>query len=285
LFEGDIQGAHLVVAIEDGAITLDPIWEISCDFDYGIEEFRTVLGGDVALDLTLVAQATGSITYDHVQTFPGYVSSPFTIGWIGPIPVIARVHVDFEAGFEAALGASATLETGLSASAGVRLGGLYQRGLGWDPIWQADAVFSPDGCSHATSGSVELRGFVRPVLSLQIYESAGGYLAAEPYLRYLYSPSSSLPAWWLMGGLAGSVGIEVEILDWELAHWEHSFDGVERVIACECDMLVDAASCDAVHGPRKTDAAHALAGRCARSAVAGTLTRASWSWQEEGNSR
>jgi len=236
IYEGEIGGVVVEVSARQGShIAYGPDLEIDCEFDHGISEFSIALVGGIDTDVIIDATVSDALedTHEHT-TIPGYQSPPAIVGWVGTVPVIATLDLDFEVGFDAELGCETDVSWGCSGDYQATAGALYERGRGWSRLWEQSASFGVHDPGWSAGCECGVRGYVKPVLGVKLYDVAGSCLATEPYVRFA-GETEARPAysWGLYGGLTAAVGVAVEVLDHSLPDCDITFNEWETEIASD----------------------------------------------------
>jgi Galactose oxidase, central domain len=165
---------------------------------------NTTLTGDLAVNSTLEFAS-----FSQEVDIGDYLLPDFVV-WVGFVPVVFTPEIALSAGADgdvsAGLNMSATQIATLSA-------GIQYGNDGWQPVSSFSKTFSfqlPDASVEASA-----KGFVEPQLNLLIYDAAGPYVDAQPYveLDVTYLPLEYwLLNWQLFGGLDVGVGIDTTVL-------------------------------------------------------------------------
>jgi hypothetical protein len=211
---------------ETGSIDFTPSFEVGGKFGWtGLQEFHGEAKGTLGMSLKLSADFDGAVDWESEKSLITY-GFPFLTS-IGALPVAGEVQVTFVAGVHADLDAQASFETGASASSSLTLGAYYDRDR--SPAWISSAEPSLDYTSPiaewSAAGTSQLRAWVRPEIQVQFYAVAGPSVGAEPYL--LFDGSVDLQGWAasLAAGVDADLAFKVEILDWQLADFNHTLEG------------------------------------------------------------
>ncbi len=209
-------GGGLSVKIPTGYIKFDTNLDIGLKIKHWkVSEFHAVAGGSIEVDLNLQATATKTLSLGKEISIAQF--STVAVQFIGPVPVVEVITLDFLVGFDASMTGTMTAITGLQGAASVSFGARYD-GYSWQGERNASKSMSADPPTFSGSAGVTLRGYVRPVISVKFYSVAGPYLGAEPYLEFAGTLVSG-PAldWILSAGFDVVLGFEVKILSYEVA--------------------------------------------------------------------
>ena len=143
----------------------------------------------------------------------------------GPVPVEIFPILTIKAGADLTLSASA--ETGISQTLSQTTGLRYAGGL-WEPIssFRSEFTYTPP----TLSASAEARAWIRPELSLMVYNLAGPYASLTGYLELSADPAAD-PWWALCAGLDATVGVKVEVFSKPLADKKKDFRLIRKVLA------------------------------------------------------
>ncbi len=216
-------GSGLTVRIPSGNINFDT------DLDIGLrirkaklEEFHAIAGGSMAVDLDIEATASKTISYGKEISLAQFQS--VAVQWIGPVPIVEVITLDFVVGFDAALTGTMTARTGIDGSASLSIGARYENGS-WDGVRTASKSMSATPPTFSGSAGLTIRGYVRPAISVKFYSIAGPELGLEPYLEFdgtlVAGPAID---WDLSAGIDLVVAFEISLLGKDLARFDKSFN-------------------------------------------------------------
>lgn len=219
LFDGSVGGTPVLVTIPDGSVAFTPGFELSAEFaDDVLAVLRLVAMGTLDFDCSLRIESEGGLLYGEEILLAHYEKRKMY--FIGHVPVLMRVDLDFKAGFEAGLADEMAVQSGFDSVTEIGVGAEYNAVEGWSPVFDRGTDMSPRPFEWEFEGSLHARGFVRPEVSVTFYEVAGPHLDVEPYLEYT-GQLTDLPGWHteLVGGVDGHLGFAVQIFDWLVADY------------------------------------------------------------------
>lgn len=255
LYSGNVSGSNVTVTITSGNIEFEPSIDIGWEIENSqVTEFHSIASGDLVFNCDIEASLDGAMSFSADTTLASY--SHTFVQFIGYFPVVEVVTLSFVGGFSVETNAAGFVETGFDHSNTISVGAQYDGS--WSSVWE----YSPQQTGHqtdwTTSGEFEIRGFVRPVVSVDLYGIMGPYLSVEPFLGFRGGVENSLNRrfgaglrilqqtaerirvqpldytfWWeLVGGVTGTLGFDISILGYSLAdfntelfEWEIVLDG------------------------------------------------------------
>jgi len=255
LYSGNVSGSDVTVTITSGNIEFEPGIDIGWEIENSqVTEFHSIASGDLVFNCDIEASIEGAMNFTADTTLASY--SHTFVQFIGYFPVVEVVTLSFVGGFSVETNAAGFVETGFDHSNTISVGAQYDGS--WSSVWE----YSPQQTGHqtdwTTSGEFEIRGFVRPVVSVDLYGIMGPYLSVEPFLGFRGGVENSLNRrlgaglrilqqtaerigvqpldytfWWeLVGGATGTLGFDISILGYSLAdfntelfEWEIVLDG------------------------------------------------------------
>ena len=233
LYDGDAGGVPLTVRIPSGGLHFSPAvdMDLSIGFPGRIKRFSGIVSGTFTADLEVEAIAGGPVEFSREIDVSGpekpLYAYPFTIlvpTPLGPLPIVGTVNLDVFVGFRATASATASVSTGVSASAELAVGAVYEDG-DWtaqgDPT--LEATYLPVVLDGEASASLE--AYARPEVSVIFYGVAGPRVALEPLLRLTstFAPPDPLRTL-LEACLRGELGFSIKILSFELADFSTSLE-------------------------------------------------------------
>ncbi len=228
LFSGAIGGDSLMVTITDGLIGFEPSLDIGFKIeDSSIEEFHLFAEGDLSFDIDLATFTSGSIDYQHEINL--LTLSHIAYQQIGPVPVVEVITYEFNAGFSAIAGGYGECETGFDHKTEVRVGAQYQSGK-WSSVLEKNLNQNVHETIWTGPASVEVKGYIRPCISIKFYALAGPYLDIDPYMRFTGEVGSVNAYWELVSGLESNLGFDVSVLGYGIFNYSKKLFGWELVI-------------------------------------------------------
>lgn len=179
-----------------------------------LTSFEAVVTGTA--DFNLVLHAAAEAAWSDSQTYEvGEPISNFYTAFVGPIPVWVETTLSLEVGCSYDFQAEADLTEGFSGQKQVQIGRRWQAGE-WREIWESpDPTFELTGPIWQFEGTANVRGFVRPVLTVHIYSLAGVAASLEPYLELRGSVQGNPPsaALALYAGMDATMALDLAIWD------------------------------------------------------------------------
>jgi hypothetical protein len=231
LFEGEHEGVGVSLTIPNGIIDFTP--DIDFDMvveDLSLQEFRLTAGGALQFDCDLLVQVSASVSMENEVLLASFSKwTTFLIGWV---PVLVKTTLDFHGGAEVELEAEASMQTGFDSNTEIEVGASYETGDGWQPVYERDTDFNEHPLEWEVDGTAEVRAYVRPSVSVELYGVAGPFLATEPYLRF--AGEVQLPGGWswdLYGGVYSQLGFLVTVIEDTLAEYSWQSPAWEMQIA------------------------------------------------------
>jgi len=218
----------LTAGLTNGTISFCP--DISGDIDIGtfsIEKFSTVASGELTYNTDISATASATVESSgttELATFETY-------GVVGPVQY--TMELSLVAGYEAQAGGTAEVTTGIESEGSLKLGARYQEGS-WTPVSKQGLSFDSRPVDWGRDSGVTLRGYIRPEITVFLYETAGPSLFSGPYVEFVAHRSEDLVKdykYGAYGGLNGGVGYDIEILSVEVAEYNKTLFELRKEIA------------------------------------------------------
>jgi uncharacterized protein (TIGR02145 family) len=223
LFDADFNGTNVEISIPTGTITFTPDLDIGFDISWGsLEEFHAIASGALDFDFDIRGEFSGSIADFNNDDDPVELAS-FShtfVQFVGIVPIVEVVTLAFEAGYSVDIGYSGAVQAGFDSNVTIECGAIWEQG-NWTGVWNPSYDFNWHPPEWNAEAHVEIRGYVRPTISVELYAMAGPYLDVEPYLRYDAGVNANPPTWhWgLYGGMESTLGFQIHVLDWDLANF------------------------------------------------------------------
>jgi hypothetical protein len=221
----------LTVRIPRGHISFSAGLDIGAKLRwFKVQEFHAIASGSLDTDIDLEATAQLSLTREKEVAVATFTS--VALQFIGPVPVIEVITLEFLVGARAEMTGAMTATTGIDGSAAVTFGAEYVRDNGWDGIGDRSFNMSADTPTFSGSAGVTLRGYVKPQITVAFYGLAGPYLAAEPYVEFdadlAVGPSID---WRVVAGIDAILGFNVSALGYDIFDYNHAFNLYNRELA------------------------------------------------------
>ena len=214
------------VAFTDGNASFSPEVDLSASIvDNSIEDLRFVTSGEMVFDLELEARAFGSVSEEKEITLAKFSAPAYTF-LVGPVPVVITQDIEFVGGVEVSYEQEGIIETGLQSSRSITLGADYSES-NWSPVINHDPNLESTGFSWDAVASTEAKAYVKPEISTRLYSVAGPLINFGPHARAGLEVSTDSWGWETHAGVDASFGGTVEILDYSLARYEHTFNIAE----------------------------------------------------------
>ncbi|NOZ09410.1 MAG: hypothetical protein GXO91_11155 [FCB group bacterium] len=224
LFNDNFNGTDVLISIPTGTITFTPNLNLGFDINWfgHLHEFHTIASGNLNFNFDIRGEFSGSLAGFNNDDNPVELAS-FSNSFyqaVGIVPVWETVTLAFEAGYSVDIGYSGSVQAGFDSNIGIESGATWEEGV-WSGVWNPSYNFNWHPPEWNAEAHVEIRGYVRPTITIELYSMAGPYLDVEPYARLDASVETNPPtwAWGLYGGMESTLGFQIQVLDWELANW------------------------------------------------------------------
>jgi len=164
---------------------------------------------------TLTEELSGSAELDKSIKLLKLEYPPITV-MIGPVPVIITPEVVLTAGIE--LEAKSSLSAGLIQELTASGGASYD-GNNWHPSFNLEKDFgiTPPLLTNSLSAKV----YVKPQLNMVIYEVFKPNVSVQPY-ALLEAEIGNTPWWYFYLGLRSDIGLNIDLVFWDLLDYEAS---------------------------------------------------------------
>ncbi|MBX3233853.1 MAG: hypothetical protein KIT84_31380 [Labilithrix sp.] len=188
------------VRLKTAYVNLDTTVDLGADISwFSLSDAHVIIDANVDSELVVETRLVGAL--DKSFSKEVYRGS-WPIGSVGPIPVtlglVAKVGCDVHA--KAAVTASAGVGMNIALKGGVK----YEKDSGTSPVWE-NPRFTPRAISPqlTVKGDATTRCYVRPQLSLMLFDAAGPTLTPDLAARVdaTYPP--------LRATLTGEIGLDV----------------------------------------------------------------------------
>lgn len=229
LYSGGVGDSQVTVEITSGTITFDPEIDLGFKIKYSrITEFHAVASGDALIDCDFFALSTGSVNFNHDITLYSY--SKTFVQWVGWVPVVEVVTLSFVAGFDIdSVTENTEITTGYYQDAYIAAGAVYANSA-WSSVWEKSIALNEHPTEWLGAADLELKGFVKPVVSVAFYGVAGPYIEVVPYLTFDGQTENNEYFWQLLGGIEGVLGFDVSIFGYSIADYFTTLPVWETVI-------------------------------------------------------
>ncbi len=234
----------------DGSLTLEP----SFDFNFLMQgrTFQTLhfsMSAEETAELEIYS-VIASLSVEARIELAQYYLAPITV-WVGSVPVVLTpvltVYVGVDGSVEVGLAINGTRqETTLTA-------GLQYDGGSWEPIGENTTSFSvqpPDAF-----GSLEVRGYIGPSLTLLLYGVTGPEAVVQGYIE-LEANTSQTPWWEIYAGIDATATVIMQVFSWSVASPTLHVIGFRQLIAAADTPPPVTASPTPTRTPTRTPHAH-----------------------------
>lgn len=236
LYSGTIGNVTISATIPEGYVSFEPY--LNRELEIGlipprVEHLLLSAEGILEYDCDLQISTSASIDYGKEILLATFISPPFPIG-----PVPCFIELSFVAGFETQLDVEGTIKSGFDSEASVEFGAEYYHNYGWNDIWNKSFEFNNHPVEWELTGDVYAKGYITPQLTLKVAGVLGPYMEVEPYLKFY--GNVTIPTsweWYLLGGVDGNLGFEIEILSFSLVDYSTELFNWETVIASDNGVI------------------------------------------------
>jgi hypothetical protein len=197
----------------DGSVTANPQLHFDFDIDdFHLKNLQFYIQVNESVELTIKSRLEASL-FDGEKEFAHFEFGRIII-WVGWVPVVIVPEV--------ALVARAKGTASVGIEVGVNQAAIFTAGLGyddgdWDPIADFSSSFSFNGPSF--SAGANIKGLVGPRFKLLLYGVIGPRADIDAFGE-IDVDIFRTPIWQIFGGLEGSAGIHLQILDHTIADIE-----------------------------------------------------------------
>ena len=198
------------IEITDGKIEFNP--SVYLDIEIGffeLLEFETYAKGDVDFDLEVLITSSADMKKKEEVVLASFVKTE--VQFIGAFPVAEIITLEFIAGYELDHFHNVDVSTGFESSYSVKVGANYEKGYGWNGIWDRHFNFTMHPFElEELSIKTDVKIYVRPKLTVKLYGLAGPGIDMRPYLNFIGNAEkvSSTINWdWMLRG-----GIDAHLL-------------------------------------------------------------------------
>ncbi|MEO8452574.1 MAG: Ig-like domain-containing protein, partial [Gemmatimonadota bacterium] len=213
-------GGADVLKITEGRIAFAPQFDLSLELaDWKVRELEVKVGGNVTFNADVQYKISGSFSRKLAEIPIARIEKPF-LAFIGAWPVWGRVTLTWQLVPEIGANGALTVETGVEASGGLSVGARYANGA-WAPIVDPTASFAikPITVVARAAGYAVVGG--KAEVRLTLYEVAGPYVWAEPYIRGDVSADIGANQWHssCTSAIKAGVGVAANIVGYEIADY------------------------------------------------------------------
>lgn len=153
LFSGSVGAVDLTAIISSGYVQFEPIIDIGGEISwFTITEFHAIATGEVIFDCNLEITSTGEVFHESENTIAEFSFGPF-VQFIGPVPVIEIVNLEFTAGYETDLNSEGEVGAGFDLLSSVSIGAEYQE-ENWSSVWDTETLLT----------TIQFPGALQPML-------------------------------------------------------------------------------------------------------------------------
>lgn len=234
LFSGTVDGANVEVSIVDGSISFNPSFDLGFQIENSeIKEFHAIAEGPLTFDCDLEATASDAVTCSNEINIATFQHTAVQL--VGFVPIVEVITLSFDAGFESSVSAPGTKEFGIDSEIDVSAGARYSGGS-WSTVWDKKANLTGHPVVWELEAGVQIRGYIKPSISVKLYAVAGPYLEVEPYLGFTSDITASAACSWygkLYGGIGGDIGFQSSILSYELVDYSTELSNWEMIIEAD----------------------------------------------------
>jgi pimeloyl-ACP methyl ester carboxylesterase len=238
---GDQCPEGVEIFLPEGSIDFDPDLRLEADFGlFSLKRFEAVAEGTLTYDVTMGVRASRSFEAEGEAEI-AKIAKPFLMVLAGPvpIPVAGEVILSITAGYESSASVEAEFAAGFTSTHMASAGARYESGS-WSPVigFEHESELIPprfEGDAQASG-----RVYMRPELSIILYRVAGPYIGVEPDIEAALATGfgATVPecSFDLEGDLDAVLGIDVTILDDDVAGLDYRFDGpiwIEKRLSSE----------------------------------------------------
>lgn len=198
----------LSVNIPRGRILLDTSLEHDLQISRGrLQRFVAIARGQFEVELETEISASGTVGVSRGINLWRSRPRVFTQG-----PVVEVVIVSVYAGFEIDMRVEGVISAGITGESEIAAGARFENGE-WEVIADHGFEFSATDPVFPREITGSVRVFVEPRVDVLFYGVAGPRITVQPYAAFITEDSPPPPSWELVGGLRGSVSVEMSILE------------------------------------------------------------------------
>lgn len=282
LFSGKVGGADVEVSITEGSVSFDPSFDLGFKIENSrIKEFHAIARGYLAFDCDLGITASDKFTYArevNIATF-----QHVAVQFVGIVPIVEVITLSFDAGFESEVSYAGVTEFGFESGIDVGFGARYTGGL-WSSVWDKETNLLAHPVVWPAEAEAQIRGYIEPSISVELYAVAGPYLEVEPYLGFA-GEITTYPSWYwyweLFGGICGDIGFKVSILSYNLADFSTELLRWEMIIATESNTAPTANITSPTDGSSFQEGANITFTGTGTDPEGGVLTGSSLVWTSD----
>lgn len=172
------------VSITDGSINFKPDLDIDIDIDdFKLKEFHAIASGDLDFTFDVTLTAANKSHFKYEKSLFAVPPRKVLIQWIGWVPIVEVIKFDLRVGIEIDGNSAGGIMTGLDHDTHIKVGAQYSSG-DWSPIWEKEVKINVHETSWKGEAGIEIKAYVRPVVSVEFYAIAGPNIDVVPYLGF-----------------------------------------------------------------------------------------------------
>jgi len=219
LFEQEISGYPASIRIDEGRVEFNPELHLGLGVGDGkIEKLESRIDGTFTFDCDL------SVDIPEPMAFAGELplasAGRRIVHYMGSVPVVAIVELDFILEYEFSGSYSGYCRAGFQSAFDLSLGALYERGRWFDiGTLEAEAAGTPLSCGEFSDANMQIS--IEPRVTVTLYGEP--FAGMECSIRDAFTVSTDTPPVWewsMSSELNGVYGIDPDVLAYEPARHE-----------------------------------------------------------------
>ena len=213
-------------------LDITPNLSVNIGLFSGLQSVSASMDVDLSAEVGLSITAAG--TYEKEILLAQIEGNP-VVFMVGPIPVVVVPVLELYGGVKADV--DGEIDYSATASDTYTAGATWQKNVGWAPISNNSIQFSTGFTKAIITGSV--RGYLRPQITLDIYDVAGPDVNVEAGITLAGSADllEEQYCWSLTGDLGASIGVDLNLFGNDLASYEKDLFSVDHKFAGTCYTL------------------------------------------------
>jgi hypothetical protein len=178
--------------------------------DGKVSQFSAAFDGDLAVHLAIAATADGTaplaeeVEVAHLTTR--------LVQMIGAVPIWEDITVSVMVGAKGSVGATASVETGVTATKRTQ-GGVAYDGARWSWFSDGEVTLEGEPPTLRLQAGADLEAYVKPRIDVKLYSVAGPYLAADAHVALKAQICPAPAAWSTTAGFGIDAGASLDFLD------------------------------------------------------------------------